>query len=135
MRPDGGADEVVGRLDVGHPVAHRLIDGVFEGTAARADRAHLGAKQLHAKDVERLALNVLLAHVDDAFESLAGADGGRGDAMLARARLGDDAPLAHPLRQQSLAQRVVDLVRAGMRQVFALEVDARAHPFESRCAK
>ena len=29
-------------------------------------------------------------------------------------------------RQQPLAERVVDLVRAGVGQVFALEVDARA---------
>ena len=43
--------------------------------------------------------------------------------MLARAGLGNDALLAHPSGQQSLAQRVVDLVRAGVQQVFALEID------------
>ena len=43
--------------------------------------------------------------------------------MLARAGFGDDALLAHALGQQPLAQRVVDLVRAGVQQVFALEVD------------
>ena len=51
------------------------------------------------------------------------ADGGRGDAVLARAGLGDDALLAHALGKQALAERVVDLVRAGVQQVFALEVD------------
>jgi hypothetical protein len=45
--------------------------------------------------------------------------------VLARARLRHDAPLAHALRQERLPQRVVDLVRAGVRQVFALQVDAR----------
>ena len=44
--------------------------------------------------------------------------------MLTGAGLGDDARLAHPLGEQRLAERVVDLVRAGMRQVFALEQDA-----------
>ena len=46
--------------------------------------------------------------------------------MHARAGLGDDALLAHALGQQSLADGVVDLVRAGMVKVFALQVDLRA---------
>ena len=46
--------------------------------------------------------------------------------MLARAGLGDDALLAHAPGEQRLPQAVVDLVRAGVQQVFALEVDARA---------
>src|SRR2546426_1547471 len=49
--------------------------------------------------------------------------------MLAGARLGDDAPLAHAPRQQHLPERVVDLVGAGVVQVLALEQhdDAFAH--------
>ena len=70
--------------------------------------------------------DVLLAHVDDALQAEQRADRGRGDAVLAGAGLGDDAALAHALRQQPLAERVVDLVRAGVGQVFALEVDLRA---------
>ena len=46
--------------------------------------------------------------------------------MLPRAGLRDDALLAHAPRQQPLAQRVVDLVRAGVQQVFALEINLRA---------
>ena len=45
--------------------------------------------------------------------------------MLTGARLGDDAALAHALGQQNLAEGVVDLVRAGMQQVFALEINLR----------
>ena len=37
--------------------------------------------------------------------------------------------LAHPRREQRLADGVVDLVRAGVVQVFALEQDARAADF------
>ncbi len=52
---------------------------------------------------------------------------GRGrDAVLAGAGLGDDPPLAEPLGEQRLADGVVDLVRAGVGQVLALEPDARA---------
>ena len=48
--------------------------------------------------------------------------------MLAGAGLGDDARLAHPLREQRLADRVVDLVRAGVVQVLALEPDVATDP-------
>jgi hypothetical protein len=45
--------------------------------------------------------------------------------VLAGAGFGDDARLAHAARQQGLADHVVDLVRAGVVQVFALEEDLR----------
>src|SRR6185312_12155823 len=51
---------------------------------------------------------------------------GGGDAVLARAGLGDDAGLAHALGQQNLAQAIVDLVRAGVIEVFALEINLRS---------
>ncbi len=46
--------------------------------------------------------------------------------MLSRAGLGDDAGLAHLFREERLAGGVVDLVRAGVRQAFQLDPDARA---------
>ena len=70
--------------------------------------------------------HVLGAHVDDAFEPEQRARGGARHAVLAGAGLGDDARLAHALGEQRLAERVVDLVRAGVREVFALEEDAAA---------
>ena len=123
---------VVGRLDVGDPVADRLVDGVLEGTAAAGDGPDLSAEQTHPEHVERLATDVLLAHVDDALLSEHGADGGGGDAVLSGAGLGDDAALAHPLREQALSERVVDLVRAGVGEVLALDVDARAAKLASQ---
>ena len=53
-------------------------------------------------------------------------DGRGGDAVLARAGLGDDARLAHALGEQDLAEAIVDLVRAGVIEVLALEIDLRA---------
>ncbi len=50
---------------------------------------------------------------------------GGGHAVLAGARLGDHSLLAHPQREQRLADRVVDLVRAGVIEVLALEPDLR----------
>jgi hypothetical protein len=46
--------------------------------------------------------------------------------VLAGAGFGNHFLLAHELGQQRLAQAVVDLVGAGVVQVFALEVDLRA---------
>jgi hypothetical protein len=123
---DDRADDVEGIAHVVEPVAERHVDGVLERARARGHGAHLGAEQAHAEDVERLAPHVLLAHVDDALESVAGGGGGGGDAVLARAGLGDHTALAHPPRQQRLTDGVVDLVRAGVVEVLALEEDAGA---------
>ena len=84
-------------------------------------RSTVGAEHAHAEDVQRLARHVFGAHVDDALEAEQRARRGRRHAVLSGAGLGDDAALAHPLREQRLAERVVDLVRAGVREVLALE--------------
>ena len=77
-------------------------------------------------DIQLLPAHVLFAHVDHALQAEQRADSGSGDAVLAGAGLGDDALLAHALGEQALAEAVVDLVRAGVEQVFALEIDLRA---------
>ena len=46
--------------------------------------------------------------------------------MLAGAGLGDDALLAHAPRHHDLAEHVVDLVRAGVIELLALEIDLGA---------
>src|SRR5829696_7976884 len=126
--PDDAPDDVVGILDVRHPVPYRLVDGILEGARTAEDGYYLGAEELHPHDVQPLAAGVFFAHVDDALLAVEGGDGGRGDAVLARAGLGDDALLAHTVGEQDLAQGVVDLVRARVRQVLALEPDVGPAP-------
>src|SRR5258708_314707 len=46
--------------------------------------------------------------------------------MLPRAGFRDDAALAHSHREQSLAKTIVNFMRAGVQQVFALDVNPRA---------
>src|SRR5580693_3284614 len=53
-------------------------------------------------------------------------DGRGSNAVLARSGFGDDARFPHFHREQTLTNRVVDLMRTGVQQIFALEIDARA---------
>ena len=57
------------------------------------------------------------------------------NAMLAGSSFSDHTLLSHALGEQSLANRIVDLVRSGMRKVFALENDSSAAGIssQSRC--
>ena len=121
-----GAQQVVGVVHVGDPVAQGLVDGVLERLRACRHRDDGGTEQPHARHVQRLPAGVLRAHVDHAFQAHEGSCGGRGNAVLARSGLGDDAGLAHALGQQCLAQHVVDLVAAGVVQVLALEEDTHS---------
>ena len=126
VRAHHRTEAVVGVADGGDPVPHRLVDGVLERAAAAVHGLDLGAEQPHAEHVERLALDVDGAHVDLALHAHQRGGGGRGHAVLAGAGLGDEAGLAHPLGQQGLAEHVVDLVRAGVVEVLALEQQPHA---------
>ena len=114
------------RLDAGDPVAQCLVDGVLEGRAPGLDRHDLGAEQLHPKDVQGLALDVDGAHEHLALKAEERSGRRRGDTVLPGARLRDHALLTHPPCQECLAKHVVDLVRARVREVFALEQHAHA---------
>ena len=133
-RADHRADDVVGGLHVGHPVADGLVGGVLERAAAGGDRQDLRAQQPHAEHVQLLAADVLLPHVDVALQAEERGHGGRGHAVLPGAGLGDDALLAHAHGQQDLAQGVVDLVGAGVGQVLPLEVRRGTRPARTAAA-
>ncbi len=126
MRAGDGADDVERVRAGAGPVAEGFVHRVLERGGARGDGDDLRAEQFHAADVGRLAADVFRAHEDLALEPEAGGDGGGGDAVLAGAGLGDDAFLAHAAGEEALADDVVDLVRAGVGAVLALEPEARA---------
>ncbi len=123
MRPRHGADDVEGVFDVGDPVAHRFVQGIFQGARTRFDRNHLRTQQFHAIDVRCLTADILATHVDHAFHTITGRDGGRSHAMLSGTGLGDDPPFAHVPSQQRLPDAIIDLVCACVIQIFALEPD------------
>ena len=129
MRAIDRAEDVMRGADVGDPVAHRLVDGFLERLLPGLHGHDLGAEHFHAIHVERLPLAIHRAHVNHAFQSEHGGDGGGGHAVLAGAGFGDDAGLAHAFGEQDLADGVVDFVRAGVEQVLALEINLRAAEF------
>ena len=126
MRPEDRSENVVRRRRRGDPVAHGLVDRVLQ----RARAAHHGhdrrAEKLHPVHVQRLTLHVDRPHVDDTREPEERARGGRRDAVLAGAGFRDDARLAHPHREEGLAEGVVDLVSARVEEILAFEKDPRA---------
>ena len=117
------ADAIEGVVHVGDPVAQRFVHRVLQGARSRMHRDHRRAQHLHADDVGLLPVDVDRAHIDDAFKPEPRAQGRGGDPVLAGAGFGDDALLAHPPRHHDLAEHVVDLVRAGVVELLALEVD------------
>jgi len=122
------AEHVVGGSDVRHPVPHRFIDSVLQCSASRRHGYDSGAEQFHAKNVQFLAANIFLAHVNIALETQTRADRCSRYAVLAGAGFGNDAFLAHAARKQPLAEAVVDLVSARVIQILALEINLRAAP-------
>src|SRR5215471_10100649 len=114
---------------VGDPIAHRFIDRFLECRLADRDRNYFRAEKCHTGDVQRLPLHVDLTHVDDALASEPRSDSGGSDSVLAGAGFGNDATLAHALREQNLSERVVDFVRARVKKVLAFEINFRTVEF------
>ena len=127
-RTDHASDDVVGVFDVRDPVPDRLVHRILKRHRAARYRHDLGAEELHPHDVQLLAAGVVLAHVHHALLAVQGGDGRGRDPVLARAGLGDDALLAHPVGQQDLSEGVVDLVCPRVREVLALEPHVRPAP-------
>ena len=126
VRAQHRAEKIVRAIDVRYPVPHRLVDRVLERSAAGVDALDRRAEEPHAYNVRSLAAHVLGAHVDIACEPQERADRGGRDAVLPRAGLRHDPALAHPPGQQSLPQRVVDLVGPGVGKILAFQEEARA---------
>ena len=65
----GGAENVVGASDVGHPITHCLIDRLLERLLTGVDGHHLGPEHFHPVHVQGLSFTVHGTHVDDALEA------------------------------------------------------------------
>ncbi len=134
MRPGHGADDVESVFYIRHPIAQGFVECVFQGAAARFDRHHSGTQQFHAVDIRALAFHVFAAHVHHTLQTIAGTNGGGGNAVLSGTGFSDHARLAHAFGQHGLADGVVDFVGAGVVEVFALQVDLSAAHFTAHAS-
>jgi len=116
----------VGIGDVGDPVTHRLIERVFEGFGAAGNGMDFGAQEFHSEDIQLLASAVFFTHIDFALESKESANGGGGDTVLTSAGLRDDSFLAHSEGEEGLTKGVIDLMSAGVIEVFPFDDHVQA---------
>ncbi len=126
MRPGDTADYVKCIVDISYPVPDRLVHSVLEGLAAGLYRVDLRAQQLHTQDVRGLTHDVFAAHIDLALKTEERRDRGRGHSVLPGAGLGDDALFTHTPGKQDLTYSVIDLMRARMAEVLALQINISA---------
>ena len=124
MGPQRGTQDVVGPVAAPSPGAQGLVHGLLEGSLPRLHGHDFGAEEPHARHIRRLPGHVGDAHVHRAGQTQPGAGGGGGHAVLARAGLGDDLRLAHAPGEDRLGQGIVDLVGAGVGEVFPLQEES-----------
>ena len=119
---DRRAEQVVGAERVGDPVAQRLVDRGAQRAVAAGHRHHLWRRAAACGRRSAPGAPCRSRPCTPCTGSpSARAGGGARDAVLAGAGLGDDASRTEAPREQRLADGVVDLVRAGVRQILALE--------------
>mmetsp|Transcript_4117 Transcript_4117/g.15030 ORF Transcript_4117/g.15030 Transcript_4117/m.15030 type:complete len:361 (+) Transcript_4117:43-1125(+) len=128
VRTRDRAQNVVRVLDVRHPITNSLARRVLQRRRTRTHRSHGGAEQTHTEHVELLAFHIRGAHVNDALEAETRTHRRRRHTVLTGTSFSDNTLLTHALRQQRLSNRVVNLVRARVVQVFALQVHVRTLP-------
>ena len=126
MRSHGRTDEIERVVGAGTPISQRFVHGVGERAAAGFRGAHFGTEHAHAFDIDMLALDVDGSHEDDALHAHERTRGGGGHSVLAGTGLGYDAALAHVACNENLSNGIVDLVRAGVIEVFAFQIQPAA---------
>ena len=120
MRASHSANNVVRVIDIGYPIAHSLVHSVLKCFRARRHRYDVGTHQFHAIYVQTLAMNIFFAHVNITRQTQSGGYRRCRNTVLTSSGLRDDTRLTHALSQQSLADGIANLVRAGVIKVFAL---------------
>ena len=109
-----------------HPITHGFVDCIFQRATSRLGRDNFGAKQAHSKYVQCLSLDVHFSHVHLALKTKQCCCSCRCNTVLSSACLGNDALLAHALRQQHLTEHTVDLVGTRVIQIFTLQDQANS---------
>ena len=114
MRAGNGADYIICVINIGGPVAQGFVHSIFQGPRTRLYRNNVRTQQLHAIDIRRLPDNVFSTHVNMTFQAQFSCNSGTGHAVLPCSCLRNDSRLAHVLSKECLANRIINLMRAGV---------------------
>ena len=117
--PDDGTDGEHLGLRIFEVSFKHGIDRLFEGFESVGRRNHLGPEDLHAHNVGMLFFDVHFAHVNLAHQPEISRGRRQRHTVLPRTCLCDKFLLPQVFRQQRFGHTVVELMRAGMVQVFA----------------
>ncbi|MPM86936.1 hypothetical protein SDC9_134029 [bioreactor metagenome] len=123
MRSHDRSQHIVGVLHLPCPFAHGFVHGILERPGTRHHRMNRCTKKTHPVDIQSLPLTIDTPHEHFALQAQQGGNGGGSHTMLSGSCFSNDAFLAHIFRQQALSEHIVDLMRACMVQILALEVD------------
>jgi len=108
----------MGVFERGDPVPQCRTDGILECLESVVYRHHLCAQEPHLFHIGHLTLNIDAPHVYTAFKTEERGRGSSCNAVLTGACFRNYASLAHTARHQRLSNRIVDLVRSCMKQIF-----------------
>ena len=113
----------MGGREPGDPRAKSFVDGIAESTSSGLNGNDLCTEELHPEDIESLAADIFGTHVDSTLKTELGTDGGSGDTVLPSTSLSNDLGLAEAASKKHLTECIVDLMRAGVVEIFTLEPD------------
>mmetsp|Transcript_16550 Transcript_16550/g.30032 ORF Transcript_16550/g.30032 Transcript_16550/m.30032 type:complete len:523 (+) Transcript_16550:478-2046(+) len=119
------SNEVVSITHIRHPITHSLVNRILQRRLTIMHRDNLRSQRVHTENIQLLTFAIHSTHVHSAVQAKLGTNGRRRNTMLPRTSLGNDTRLTNPLRQESLTNGIVNLVRPSMRQILPLEPDLR----------
>ena len=126
MRPHRRPHDIESVRGMTAPVADGLRASITQCHVTCTYGVHLSAQHLHALHVCVLTLHIRGTHKHFALHIHQRTHRCRSHTVLSGTRLGDDTRLTHLLRQQNLADGVVDLVGTRMVQVLTLQIQLTA---------
>ena len=114
---------VMGIIHPAGPFPHCLGNRVLQCGGSGFDRNHPGSQQTHFIYIESLAPGIFLAHIDYTFHSHQRRRGSCSHSVLAGPGFRNKSCFPHFLGQKRLAQYIVDLMGAGVVQIFSFQIN------------
>src|SRR5512135_790196 len=89
VRTEDSPENIMGGPDIRRPVAHRLVDRVFERPGTYRHLDHVRTEESHPEDIERLAYDIVGTHIDLTLKTTEGRTRCGRNSVLPRPCLGN----------------------------------------------